>query len=49
MRNRHGWILALACMLSVSDPAQLRAQDVAKSQEGPKTLKTQVEESMNWY
>jgi hypothetical protein len=49
MRNPTGWMLALACVPFFSGPARLCAQDVAKSQEGPKTLKAQVEESMNWY
>jgi hypothetical protein len=49
MRNQTGWILALACVPFFSGRGWLRAQDVAKSNEAPKTLKAQVEESINWY
>jgi hypothetical protein len=49
MRNRPGWILALACMLLSPGAARLRAQDVDKDKAEPKTLKTQVEESIVWY
>jgi hypothetical protein len=49
MTNRTGWILALACVEFFSGRARLWAQDGAKSKEGPKTLKVQVEESIKWY
>jgi hypothetical protein len=49
MINRTGWLLTLACVQLFSGHGRLCAQDAAKSQEGPKTLKTQVEESINWY
>ena len=49
MKNRAGWILALAGVLIVCGPARLRAQDVNEGKEDPKVVKAKVEESIRWY
>jgi hypothetical protein len=49
MRNRTGWILALACVLFLYGPARLCAQVVDKDKEEVKAIKAMVEESIGWY
>jgi len=49
MRNRTGWMLALAGVLIFSGPVRLRAQDVDQVKEDPKAIKAMVEESIGWY
>ena len=49
MRNLTGWILTLACMLTIPAPAPSPAQVADTSKDESRSIKAMVEDSVDWY
>lgn len=49
MKNRHRWILSMACVLILCGSARLRAQVAEKGKDEANTIKALVEEAVGWY